>query len=240
MESLRRRACGLLEGQFLGVTRVSPWLERPFKSIFKLEPRRRAALTSSRCRSGKSCPSALAISSRLVQDQRGKTPLTAAAEANQLEVTRCLLDAHADANAVDKEGLTPLLWTTSNGHLQVMRLLIEAKAFKDASNERLETPLFLVATSGYATAVRVLTDAGADKERADENGYTPLPLSSFSWRNAWETRHVAAENGHLEAVHVLLEAGARINASATSGATPLFLSAKRGHLKAGGTSIDGV
>ena len=65
-------------------------------------------------------------------DERGFTPLMAAASENEIEITRLLLDRGVDVNQLNDNGWTALTEAADEGSLAVARLLIEAGAGRES------------------------------------------------------------------------------------------------------------
>ena len=65
-------------------------------------------------------------------DNYGYTPLVQTAIVNDLEKTRCILEAGADVNMPDLTGRTALHWATENNNLALCELLLKNKANPNA------------------------------------------------------------------------------------------------------------
>ncbi|KAN0079531.1 hypothetical protein V8E54_004745 [Elaphomyces granulatus] len=82
-------------------------------------------------------------------DERGRTPLSWAAEKGHEAVVKLLLDKNADIESDDNICRTPLAWAAENGHEAVVKLLLDKNAdieSKDTLYGR--TPLSWVAENG--------------------------------------------------------------------------------------------
>jgi ankyrin repeat protein len=133
-----------------------------------------------------------------VRGQCGRSPLHAAADCRNLEVTRILIEYDpADINARAESGSTPLHWATGNQYFKdgsAVRLLLEHGADINAQDQDGQTPLhWAVNVTLRVELVRVLLEHGADVEAKDKNGKTALQL--------------AADKRHDEVVKLLREHG---------------------------------
>lgn len=140
--------------------------------------------------------------------ERPRTPLMAAAEANQAEAVRALIEAGADVELYSDKDHNALLVASEDGSIDAMRALIEAGADIEARNTSGMTPLSYAAYAG-GDAVKVLLEAGAIVDAPDEDGDTAL--------------YFAVRFGQIESTRLLLRAGANPNMRAEPALTPLHL-----------------
>jgi hypothetical protein len=142
-------------------------------------------------------------------DNRGRTPLSRAAEGGHEAVVGLLLEKGAAIELQDSDGRTPLWWAAEGGRQAVVRLLLENGAAIESKDNDFRTPLSQAAEGGHGAVVRLLLEKGAAIESKDGLGRT-----SLFW---------AAREGHEAVVRLLLENGAAIELKDSNGLTPLSL-----------------
>lgn len=149
--------------------------------------------------------------------QDGQTALMYAANDNNLELMRLLLNAGADVNVhceckgILSGGHSALTLATSGGHEKAVVLLLDAGAVVDAPSKD-GTPLMIAAERDSRALVKLLLAKGADVNKA-RNGKGDTALMHAAFR---EPDNVAQ----------LLAAGADVNAKAPNGATALMWAAE--------------
>jgi len=161
--------------------------------------------------------------------QTGQTPLHIAVayagakgDATSVEI---LLEAGADANAVNSAGGTPLSYADKLNDLKIVRLLLRHGAKTDIPiTQAGQTVLHSAAHAGHAEIVRLLLDAKATVDVKSKSGQTPL--------------FFAIAGSHVDAASCLLGAGANPNIKDMSRLTPLFYAANNGKLPIVKTLID--
>jgi ankyrin repeat protein len=129
------------------------------------------------------------------RDQQGRTPLAAAALANQEAVVLFLLDQGADLNATDNRGNSIFLLAVDN-NCEAMAVLLAKRGanFLRANLSKL-TPLHAAARNGNTPMTYFLLENGAPPNAQESHSrYTPL--------------HFAAARGHEQIVKLLLKYGA--------------------------------
>lgn len=142
-------------------------------------------------------------------DNKGRTPLSWAAENGHTVVSETLLRQGAAADSKDSDGMTPLTWAAKRGHEGIVRLLLREGADPDSVCDSQRTPLSRAAANGHISIVRLLVEEHRVRvDYADTDKQTPLLR--------------AARNGHAAVVEYLcgLE-GVDINSSDIFGDTPL-------------------
>jgi ankyrin repeat protein len=139
-----------------------------------------------------------------------------AAENNDADAVRVLVEEKADVNAPQADGMTALHWATYHDDLNQVKLLIEAGADAAAANRYGVTPLALASTNGNPEIVELLLEAGADPNSALAGGETALMTAS--------------RTGHIGPVKALLARGADVNAEERKGQTALMWAAAEGHV----------
>jgi len=161
-------------------------------------------------------------------DEHGKTALHWAAERNQAEVTRLLLDAGADIEAMTSWGATPLDWAGTMGSIDVAELLLA----RGASG----FTLIIAAGLGKLDDVKDIIASGADLSAHRRRSAPDSPNEDWSADSAHIQRDVlsdamyaAARNGHTPVVEYLLDHGATVDAKGIFGATALHWAAINGH-----------
>lgn len=170
------------------------------------------------------------------------TPLHLAAEFNNLNILKILIESGADVNAkIDNElslhkvrdydrikkimkanlddGKTPLHFAVEAENENIVKVLIDAGADVNAMNKDEYTPLRLVPQSDdNVNILKLLIDAGSD-----------VNSNSSLW-NDGTLLHEAAESGKVNILKVLLESGADVNAkNSFENNTPLQLAASSRH-----------
>jgi ankyrin repeat protein len=172
----------------------------------------------------------------------GSTALHWAVESDDLEMTRLLLRAGADAKRANRYGITPLHLAAVNGNASVVRDLLDAGADANAVLPEGETVLITAARTGSAQVVVLLLDRGANVD-ARERWYGE---SALMW---------AAAQNHADAVRVLIARGAPVDSRSTlqkianrragqsilslGNWTPLMYAARENALDAGRALIKG-
>jgi uncharacterized protein len=173
--------------------------------------------------------------------------LADAAENNDVETMRVLVEEKAAVNASQADGMTALHWATYHDDLSQVKLLIEAGADAKAANRYGVTPLALASTNGSREIVEMLLEAGADPNSSLAGGETVLMTASRTGRlgpvkallaggadvNAQERKGQtalmwAAAEGHVDVVDALLNAGADADARLRSGFTAFFFAVREG------------
>ena len=109
------------------------------------------------------------------------TPLLVATRDGHTEITRLLLDAGADVNAVEPTfGAVPLHKAVYNGHVEITRMVANAPGvnlnFQGATNGY--APLHDALWHGYAECAQIVLDAGAATDLVGHDGKTPLDLAT--------------------------------------------------------------
>lgn len=163
-------------------------------------------------------------------DKFDKTGLHLAAETDQVEAARLLLDAGADIEAVTAWGATPLDWAAAMGSTNVGDLLLA----RGASG----FTLIVAAGLGKLEKVKAIISASADLSAHRRRGAPESPDDHWPADSAHilgdvlsDAVYAAARNGHSEVVEYLLDHGAVIDAKGVFGATGLHWAAINGHRK---------
>ena len=148
------------------------------------------------------------VHSIVTRDGLRATPLVWAAYANATsEISRLLLDHHADVNATAyPTRRTALHVAVANGHVRLVSLLCSRGATVDGPGLAGEFPLHTAVVRGDLATTRVLLDYGADVNQPDHVGRTPLHLGVSS---------------RLDICQHLLEHRADVNAMDDDRFTPL-------------------
>ena len=145
-------------------------------------------------------------------DNRGYTPLVAAAAAGNIPIAAVFVAHHADVSADSSAALRLAVLYEDN---DMTDLLLKAGAAADvAAGADEERPLHTAAQEGFVHGIRVLLDHGADMEARNIDGETPLLI--------------AARRQKYSAVTLLLERGASLKAEDHYGCTVQMLAAQRG------------
>ncbi|XP_072290640.1 ankyrin repeat domain-containing protein 27 isoform X2 [Eucyclogobius newberryi] len=131
------------------------------------------------------------------RDDRGYTPLHAAAICGQAQLIDLLVHKGAPVNATDYHALTPLHLACQRGYQGVTLLLLHYKANTDAQDNNGNTPLHLACMYGHEDCVKALVYFDCLTCRLDvqnDKGDTAL--------------HMASRWGYEGIIQVLLENGA--------------------------------
>lgn len=159
---------------------------------------------------------------------QGGRPLHAAADSNQTEVTRILLNVcKAEPNALLLGDTTAMYLAASKGYLGVVEVLLENSA--DVAFIMPTTPI------GSALSMPAKGDEIVGKDETDEDrlarhfrgmtqkGSDPS-AAGFETGNGATALHAAVENGHIEVVRLFMKYKVPQTGS-MEGATPLILAA---------------
>ncbi|WOG28644.1 ankyrin repeat domain-containing protein [Endozoicomonas sp. 8E] len=130
----------------------------------------------------------------------GDTPLYMAAQENNTNCLKALIEAKADLNARTEDGVTPLFIAVWRGNTDCVEILINAGADLNAARTSDgATPLFTAAWRGYTDCLEILIHVGADLNAVrTSDGATPL-VAAFV-------------RGNTECEKALIEAEAYLNA----------------------------
>ncbi|XP_043979984.1 ankyrin repeat domain-containing protein 27 isoform X1 [Gambusia affinis] len=152
----------------------------------------------------------LSIITPFSRDDRGHTPLHAAAMCGQAQLIDLLVHKGAPVNATDYHALTPLHMACQRGYQGVSLLLLHYKANTEAQDNNGNTPLHLACMYGHEDCVKALVYFDVQTCRLDlqnDKGDTAL--------------HIAARWGYEGIIQVLLENGASTHILNKNRETPL-------------------
>ncbi|RBA19772.1 hypothetical protein FPRO05_09072 [Fusarium proliferatum] len=184
------------------------------------------------------------------QDDTGRTALSFAAQAGDLEAIGKLFDRHADVELTDTDGQTPLLWAAREGHEGAVKFLLDHGARTEAKDEPYgRTALSWAAANGHTGVARILRMKGADVNAADDMNRTPLSFAAATTNedllrllldaspdlesSDHETLRTplgwATLMNRLGNVELLLQYGADIESTEMSFKTPLLVASAKGY-----------
>jgi uncharacterized protein len=129
----------------------------------------------------------------------GTTPLHWAVRADRFDLVQALLQAGAQAGAVNRYGVAPLALAATNGHAGIIQALLDAGASASTASAEGESVLMTAARTGRPDAVTLLLDRGAD----------------VNAREGWQSETAlmwAAGEDQAEVVRLLAARGADLNA----------------------------
>ncbi|MCL7046394.1 hypothetical protein MKW94_021018, partial [Papaver nudicaule] len=144
-------------------------------------------------------------------DEEGKGCLLYAAEGNNVEVCKYLLETlKLDVHSKDGKGQTPLYYAIKEGDLITVRYLLEKGANVDASDDTGHTPLQCAAAMGDTTIIALLLSKGVHVDVATKGGTALL---------------IAVSSDHQDVVKMLLDHGANPDVVACEGMLRPLISA---------------
>ncbi len=98
--------------------------------------------------------------------------VVAAAESNNTELVRALIERGANVNAVDQRGDTALIYVAGLANLTLVRFLLDHGANVNSPGLYGDTPLICAAQGGSLECVKCLLAHGADRRPKDCFGMT--------------------------------------------------------------------
>jgi ankyrin repeat protein len=130
-------------------------------------------------------------------DTRELTPLMIAANDNNLEIVKILVESGANVNLKNKEnGKTALMYAAGNGYTEVCQYLINSKGILlNAKDKAGKTALMYAVFFARKEIVQLLIESGANV-----NSRTDTDESAMS---------IAMKTGRMEIVNLLKEKGAK-------------------------------
>jgi len=112
------------------------------------------------------------------QNKKSKTPLHLAAESQQAESVKILLECQACPNRLDLEGETPVHIAARNNDLETLSHLVLFKADLNIPNNFGKFPVHLAVEQNLVPVVEMLVTSGVDVEARDQvSGKTALHLA---------------------------------------------------------------
>ncbi|CAO2581926.1 Serine/threonine-protein phosphatase 6 regulatory ankyrin repeat subunit C, partial [Lemmus lemmus] len=144
------------------------------------------------------------------RDAKGRTPLHAAAFADNVSGLQMLLQHQAEVNATDHTGRTALMTAAENGQTAAVEfLLYRGKADLTVLDENKNTALHLACSKGHEKCALMILAETQDLGLINAtNSALQMPL------------HIAARNGLASVVQALLSRGATVLAVDEEGHTP--------------------
>jgi len=140
--------------------------------------------------------------------QERRAPIHNAAQGDEVDKLRRLLDQGVYPDVRDEVGNTPLIYAATGGSTNTAKLLLRKGANVNAANNEGKTPLLSsLWTDSNLFVVRLLIDNGANIEAQDRDGNRPLL--------------VAAENSAAQITKLLILNGAKVDAKNNLGETAL-------------------
>ena len=101
------------------------------------------------------------------RDDRGRTPLSYAAEGGHEAIVRLLLSREVDVNSQDDRGRTPLSYAAEEGHKAIVKLLLSRDDVAvDSQDQFGRTPLVRAKELGCGAVVRLLEQKMREKDSA--------------------------------------------------------------------------
>lgn len=181
-----------------------------------------------------------------------------AAERQDWESARALLEAGADINAAQPDGATALHWAVHWNDLPTAAALIEAGAAIDAVNDLGVPPLWIALDNGGAAMALQLIEAGADVRARLPSGETMLMTAARNGLRTLVSRLIAggadvrlaeheagqtalmwaAAGGHTDLVRLLAESGADVRARSTGRFTALMFAVRAGDVESARILLD--
>lgn len=155
----------------------------------------------------------------------GQTPLMKAAQGNQHEAARLLVEAGANLEAYCKFGSTPLSYAAKYGDAELIKYLLSKGAKVNGQRGDGYTPLMSAANLNTPEITTLLLKHGADLH--------------FKTPTGWTAMHAAAIRNRADNVKVLIEAGAPPSPRNTQSWTPLMIAAQHGNTEAAKALIAG-
>ena len=154
---------------------------------------------------------------------QGATPLFLAAEVNNLDVIKALVEAGADPLIATERGTTPLMMAAGAGTdvqrervpeersvaLETAKFLVERGAEVNAAGQYGWTALHAATYQGMNDVIEYLVSKGAKIDQKDEFGQTPLSISlSVLTKDIGARRLQIPRRYRQETAELLLKLGA--------------------------------
>ena len=172
----------------------------------------------------------------------GLTPLVLAARQGDLESTRILLDAGADANQVTQYGWTPLLTATQNRYYRLASFLLDHGADANIANTGGWTPLYLATDNrnieggdypvrqpdmDHLEFITKLLDRGANVNARAMDSTETRTIFTMQWlyEDGATPFLRAAQSGDITLMRLLLARGADPRIPTTNNVTALAVAA---------------
>jgi uncharacterized protein len=146
------------------------------------------------------------------RDERGRTALMAATQANRVEAAALLVAAGSDVNAKDNLQDSPYLYAGAEGRLEILKITLTAGADLKSTNRFGGTALIPACEKGHLENVKVLLQTKIDVNHVNRLGWTALMETAMK-KNRGPV--------HTEITRLLLAAGADPNLPDHQGVTPL-------------------
>lgn len=150
-----------------------------------------------------------------IKDQNAMTPLNLAAQEDQFEVAKLLLEKGADPLLGDNENSGPIHLAAISGSVRIIDLLKENGVDIDAKDDNGLTALHFALSRRQLEMARHLINDGADVK--------------LQTNNSWSTLQFAAISGDLDLVKQIVEKKVDVNDQLENGFTPLFSAVSFGH-----------
>ncbi|KAJ5478161.1 hypothetical protein N7530_003670 [Penicillium desertorum] len=147
-----------------------------------------------------------------VRGRKGRTALSHAAEAGNVEITKLLLEEGASISARQYSvsgwagghnphhcsGITPLHWAARKGHKQVVELLLQYGANPNARGTAGRAPIQEASCGNHIEVVKLLLSKKAD-------------VNAQSYYDGWTSLHEAVFAKRIQLVQLLIASGALLN-----------------------------
>jgi len=178
----------------------------------------------------------------LARKANGDTPLHWVARAtgkspDYVGITRALVDAGAEIDAINKDGDTPLLEASFNDNLDRVEVFLAAGANVDAPNKSGWTPLYSAISFGNDHGPQgldialLLISKGADVNFRGADAWTPLHMAVKKLGEVnGQLGKEAEARGYQRIIQTLLMEVDNIDAVTSSGNTALHFAARAGLL----------
>jgi ankyrin repeat protein len=159
-----------------------------------------------------------------IASQRGRTALQIAARSDRsAAIVKLLLDAGADAKAVDAAKANTLHSATLGNDTETIRLIVDAGVDVNAVDFAGFTPLIQAGANRNLDAVRLLLAKGADaKARSGDGSFQKVKAGAIAL-GLWTPLTVSVSMSSADLVKTLLDAGVDVNVPDVRGMTPLML-----------------
>lgn len=186
-----------------------------------------------------------------IKNPRGFSPIHFAANFNQLEISKLLVENGADPFIVDPNKRQAIHWAAAAGSIEIIKWLQSIGADLNLKDETAKTPVYIAATRGHNECVTFLLSQNAEIETEGEGAFELLYFSTmFGQKDIFEKfistnfdfKKVAVDgsglllaaalNGNTEFITKLYDRGLDLNLLNDFGECALHISIIRKHFDA--------